>query len=97
MDRNYEDLSRRALIALNHDYDRDNDDQLLGYFHEKDPNKQYESIRTVESVTVKVDGIVDTVKNNSECIKNIAANAVENALDKAGDFLAAAIKSTERL
>lgn len=82
MARNYEDLSRRALVALNKDYDNDNDGKLMGYFAEVDPERQYEGIRPIESVVDRIDQITDTVKENGGALKEAAIKAAEGTLDK---------------
>lgn len=78
----YEDLSRRALIKLNHDYDRDNDEALLHYLEQMDQTEHYEGVRVVESVTAKVDNVVATVKGNGNFMKKAAVCAVDNVLEK---------------
>lgn len=82
MARNYEDLSRRALMALNKDYDNDNDGKLMSYFAEVDPERQYEGIRPIESVVDRIDQITDTVKENGGALKEAAIKAAEGTLDK---------------
>ena len=93
MSRGYEDLSRRPLIALNKDYDADNDGKLMGYFGEVDPEKQYEGIRPIESVVDKIDQITDTVKDNGGVLKQAAVKAAEGTLDKVINTLADIISS----
>ncbi|WP_301067066.1 hypothetical protein [uncultured Duncaniella sp.] len=52
----YEDLSRRGLIKLGHDYDRDNDDALAKYLGEAEAaGSAYEEIRPAEAILDKAD------------------------------------------
>ena len=78
------DLSRRALIKLIEDYDKDNPkNKVEDYLHAKNDNgEEYELIRPVEFITKEVDGVVgfckdkicDMVKASTEfcanCIKD---------------------------
>ena len=67
----YEDLSRRALIKLDHDFDRDNDAALLRYL--ADAEEPYEGIRIVERATVKVDNTMENIKDVAKRIKDAYA------------------------
>lgn len=87
MSRQYEDLSRRALIKLNHDYDRDNDEALLKYLEEMDPTENYEKVRMTERIVATGDHIYDTITGNTGAIKAVAKTAVDGMLDKAVDFV----------
>ena len=91
MARTYEDLSRRALIKLNHDFDEENNGKLQKYLEKRDEENPYEGIRTIETITVKVDDIVDTVRTNKSALKQAAINATETALNKTIDAITNAI------
>lgn len=93
MSREYQDLSRRALIALNKDYDADNNQKLKGYFDKVDPEKHYEGIRPIESMTDKVDQIASTITENGGAIKKAALDAATSTLDKVIDTVGQIINS----
>lgn len=80
MARNYEDLSRRGIIALNKDFDKDNNDILNNYLEAND--EKYEGIRTIESVLAKVDKITNKAENSGELIKEAISNETNKFLDK---------------
>ena len=77
MSKTYEDLSRKGLIKLGHDFDRDNDGALQHYLAEHGDN--YQNIRPVESVIERVDQIVETV---SAPIRRVKKSAEENDCKK---------------
>ena len=83
--RNYEDLSRRAMIKLGHDYDKDNTNQLKTYFDEKDAQAPYEDIRPIEKMTEQVDHLTETIKENGGALKRAAVKSVNNMLERVID------------
>lgn len=94
--RNYEDLSRRAMIKLGHDYDRDNGDQLKTYFVEKDTQVPYEGIRPVEKMTEQVDHLTETIKENGGALKRAAVKSVNNMLERVIDAVDGVITGVNR-
>lgn len=91
--KSYEDLSRRALIKLNKDFDMDNDDALLRYLDKKleeNPNT-YESIRIPERVIVVADKTATEVKRIGEDVIDkggtLIAKITENLADSALTFI----------
>lgn len=64
---NYKDLSRRGLIKLNEDFDKENDDALLEYLNTT--LNDYELIRPQEQRIVDADEMKDAIK---DAPKNIA-------------------------
>lgn len=96
MARNYEDLSRRAMIQLGHDYDQDNDAKLKTYFDEKDADKPYESIRPVEKITVKVDDLTSTLKENGGALKKAAVKSVSNMLERVIDSVGNVVSGSSK-
>ena len=87
MSKAYEDLSRRGLIKLNHDFDQENDGVLQQYL--ADHVDEYENIRPVEAVVNRVDQIVETVSGRAFCMKKAAGRKggkiVEAVIDVVAD------------
>lgn len=79
MARNYTDLSRRALIKLNQDFDQENDASLLQYLTEND--KKYEGIRPMESVIDRADQIKETLSGSKNSIKDMLSEQADKVLD----------------
>lgn len=88
MSRGYEDLSRRALINLDKDYDEDNNAQLLKYLQEND--SKYEGIRPVERVIQRTDEIKQVMEDAGINVKNV----VHRQLDRVLDCVIDAVKKT---
>ena len=91
--KNYQDLSRRALIKLNTDFDNANNNALLKYLNDKleeNPNT-YESIRIPERIIVVADKTATEVKHIGEDIIDksgtIIARITENLADSALTFI----------
>lgn len=91
--KNYQDLSRRALIKLNTDFDNANNNALLKYLNDKleeNPNT-YESIRIPERIIVVADKTATEVKHIGEDIIDksgtIIAKITENLADSALTFI----------
>lgn len=72
MSKCYEDLSRRGLIRLGHDFDEDHGGALQHYLAEH--GDEYENIRPVETVIERADQIVETVSGPMRTIKNAFMN-----------------------
>lgn len=87
MAKTYEDLSRRALIQLGHDYDDNNDGALLQYLTEH--SDEYEKIRPVEAIINRMDQAVSTISKSGYKIKKTigieGGNIVEKAIDTVSD------------
>lgn len=73
MAKTYEDISRRGLIKLGHDFDRDNEAALQRYLAENGDN--YENIRTAEKVIVRADQIGETVKEAASKLRTAASGS----------------------
>ena len=84
MARGYEDLSRRALIKLGHDFDQEHDGELMRYLTEH--NAEYEGIRPVEALVQRTDQLVETVSNSRFGIKAVVDTAAHTAVNKIADF-----------
>ena len=67
MSKCYEDLSRRGLIRLGHDFDEEHGGALQHYL--ADHADEYENIRPVETVIERADQIVETVSGPMRTIK----------------------------
>ena len=78
--RSYEDLSRRALVQLGHDYDAETDNALQTYLGEHDDS--YEGIRPVEKVIEKTDEMKEMLSKTSINAKQIMRNQMDKLLDK---------------
>lgn len=79
MSRGYEDLSRRALIQMGHDFDQDNDAKLLEYLNEND--ERYEGIRPVEKMTDKMDQLGKKLAISGGVLKKAAYNEMNKLMD----------------
>lgn len=95
MTKHYKDLSRRALIKLGSDYDKENDEALINYL--KDHNDEYESVRDVEKIIEKSDMICQTLKCNSSVLKDIAAKESGKILDSVIDAITSISAETEKI
>lgn len=73
MAKTYEDISRRGLIKLGHDFDQANDAALQRYLAEN--FEEYEGIRPVEKVIVRADQIGETVKEAAGKLKVAASGS----------------------
>lgn len=80
MERSYEDLSRRALIKLGHNYDADNDGSLRTYLEEHEDS--YEGVRPVERVIERTDEMRAALSESSGIIKKAALDQMDKLLDK---------------
>ena len=67
MGKNYEDLSRRGLIKLDHDFDKQNNGALSKYLAKHED--EYEDIRPVEKVIDCCDTAVASIKRSISCVK----------------------------
>lgn len=85
MARGYEDLSRRALIKLGHDFDQEHDGELMRYLAEH--NAEYEGIRPVEALVQRTDQVVETISNSRFGIKAIVDTAAHKAVNKIADIV----------
>lgn len=72
MSKSYEDLSRRGLIKLSHDFDQENNGALLQYLAEH--GDEYENIRPVEKVVERTDQIIQTVSTTTKGIREALAD-----------------------
>lgn len=72
----YKDLSRRALIKLNKDFDAENNDALILYLQKH--QDQYEKIRFSEK-------IIDTGDNIYEKASTTCSNFLDNILNNFSD------------
>lgn len=102
MAKTYEDISRRGLIKLGHDFDRDNEAALQRYLAENGEN--YENIRTVEKVIVRADQITETVKEAASRLKTAASGSsgivkkiIINEADKFIDTVISTVANTANM
>lgn len=93
MGKTYEDLSRRALIKLNKDFDQENDAKLLEYLTEN--GEKYESIRPIEVVVDRLDQVVDTVSNSGIKVKDTLVRETTRVLDSFIDNMSKTISDLE--
>lgn len=89
MGKAYEDLSRRALIKLDHDFDAENDEALLKYLESKE--NEYENIRFIEKVTVKTDQLGESLKESAKKIRDACFNEADRMVDTA---ISSVVKTT---
>lgn len=92
MAKGYEDLSRRALIKLGHDYDQEHNGELMLYLTEH--SDEYEGIRPVESLVQRTDQLVDTIHKSVFKLKPIVDTAAHKVVDKVAD---AAIDNADKI
>ena len=85
MGKSYEDLSRRALIKLGHDYDQESDAALLGFLTEN--GEEYENVRPIEKVIERVDNLKETAAESGSVIKQTLISESDKVLDKVIDIL----------
>lgn len=83
MAKGYEDLSRRALIKLGHDYDQAHNGELMLYLTEH--SDEYEGIRPVECLVQRTDQIVETIHNSVSKFKPIIDTAAHKVVNKVAD------------
>lgn len=72
MAKTYEDVSRRGLIKLCHDFDDSHDGELQCFL--TDHSDEYENIRPVECVIDRADQIVETMSGTVRSIKAAICN-----------------------
>lgn len=72
MPNTYEDVSRRGLVKLCHDFDSDHDGELQNYFNAH--SNEYENIRPVECVIERADQIAETMSGTVRRIKDAITN-----------------------
>ena len=103
MSKCYEDLSRRGLIRLNHDFDAEHGGVLHQYLSEH--GDEYENIRPVENVINRVDQIVETVSSSTRGIreafkhadgKKVAVSVLDAVVDNA-DVIKSGINAVSAL
>lgn len=92
MAKGYEDLSRRALIKLGHDFDQAHNGELMLYLTEH--SDEYEGIRPVESLVQRTDQLVETVHNSVFGLKPIVDNAAHRVVNKVADV---AIENADKI
>lgn len=92
MAKGYEDLSRRALIKLGHDYDQAHNGELMLYLMEH--NDEYEGIRPVESLVQRTDQLVETIHNSVFKLKPIVDTAAHRVVNKVADV---AIENADKI
>ena len=89
MARGYEDLSRRALINLGHDFDDANDAELMQFLAENDD--KYEGIRPVEKIIARADQLKDSAADCAAEVRGSIRNAADKLLDNVSDTLASLV------
>lgn len=84
----YEDLSRRALIQLGHDYDQLNDNKLQKFL---DHNEElYERIRPAERLIAGYDKAVETIFGSRVCVRESIQENTGAVIERVGDAMATA-------
>ena len=84
----YEDLSRRALIQLGHEYDELNDNRLQKFLtHNED---LYEGIRPVERIIDGCDQAIETVFGSRVSVCQSICSAGGTVIGAVGEALATA-------
>ena len=99
MGKNYEELSRRGLIKLDHDYDHYSGGDLAKYLAKHEG--EYENIRPVEKVVDCYDNVMSAVNRTISCVKESYRNdgstkcavKVLNAIADNGDVIRGGIKA----
>lgn len=75
----YRNLSRRALIKLNNDYDVENQNALKTFLNEH--SDEYEMIRPIEKVTEKTDELTEVVSAKFNEFKDKAMDKIDTLFD----------------
>lgn len=83
----YNDLSRRGLIKLNNDFDRENNNSLKQFLN--DNRSEYEGIRPHEKMFDKLDDVHDEIAIRG----GVVASAVIKRMDKVFDRMMGKIQS----
>lgn len=86
MGKGYEDLSRRALIQLDKDFDQVSDGALIDYLTEN--SDKYESVRPVEKILARADQIADAAGDSMGIVKDTLVKESGKLLDNLIDSIA---------
>lgn len=87
MSKQYEELSRRGLIKLGHDYDRDNNDALANYLNQAESTgSAYEEVRPAEVILDKADAV-------AQKLSDAGTTAAYSLLDKMTEQLTSFVDS----
>lgn len=88
----YKDLSRRALIKLNNNFDKENDGILHNYLD--DHQEDYEKARPVEALIEKVDDTKSAIASRSKSVVN---QLLSRELDKVMNNVLEALEQASKL
>lgn len=81
MAKGYSDLSRRALIQLNEDFDQENNSSLLQFLTENE--EDYENVRPIESIVERCDQVKESIcDTGGNMLKQFAIKQADSLLDK---------------
>lgn len=75
----YEELSRRGLIKLNHDYDNESGNALKEFLNES--NTVYEPIRPIEQVIDKLDKTTEAMEARGSAVSGAILDRVNAMFD----------------
>lgn len=90
MSKDYRDLSRRGLIELNQDFDKDNENMLINYLHENED--EYENIRIIERVVDKCDKIKQSMSFAGIGLKKAMEKGIDIAFEKASTVVSSVVE-----
>ena len=79
MGKGYEDLSRRALIKLDRDFDQEHDAELLAYLTKHSDN--YENKRPIEKLVEGIDNIGTKSSELANTLLNLVDQRTNDLLD----------------
>lgn len=80
---NYNDYSRRGLVAMNKMFDADNDQMLSGYVSEvEEANaEKFEQIRPIEKMIDTIDRASDSVKKSGDTVSQAVADRIDSLFE----------------
>ena len=81
----YNGVSRRALIAVNQEYDQATGGKLSDFYTAKDKTEYIEPIRLIEKMTVKVDSVAAHISGRKAPIMNALSKRVDSAFNSMVD------------
>lgn len=76
---NYEGLSRRGLINLNHDFDKDNNNMLKEYLGDNEAG--YEEIHPYEEVIDRMGDVSDALQDRMDTVSKSMVFRLNNVFD----------------
>lgn len=83
----YNGVSRRALIAVNQEFDQASGGKLSDFYTEKNKTEYIEPIRIIEKMTVKVDNVTAHISSRKGPIVHALSKRVDSAFNSMVDTI----------